>query len=233
MIATKKTKIAIIDNSIDPSVYKPIEHWSAYLKAEWEAFRAPRHEFPDLKKGFTHVILTGSESSILEREKWVDEEVAVVKEAFQINLPILGSCYGHQLLALSLAGTAHVRRCQEPEIGWIPIEIRVANRLLGKKGRAFSFSLHFDEVVGLSEPFLVLASTARCPIQAFGYKGKNIWGIQIHPEINPPAAQDLMKSFLNLNPRVRPLYEKALGCEPKDSGLIHRVVREFLAYRFR
>jgi len=226
-------KIAIIDNSMDPSVYRPIEHWSAYLKAEWEAFRAPRHKFPPLNKEFTHIILTGSEASILEREKWVEEEMEFVREAFQKNLSILGSCYGHQLLALALARTASARRCREPEIGWIPIDIHRTNRLLGKKGRAFSFSLHFDEVVGFSDPFLVLASTAICPVQAFGYKGKNIWGLQIHPEIDPPSARELMKSLLSLDPKARPLYEKALGCEAQDSGLIHRVVDKFLTFGFQ
>jgi hypothetical protein len=64
-------EIAVIDNSIDPSVYHPIRHWQSYLKRKWQAFRAPQGFFPNLEKDYSHLILTGSEASILEREDWV------------------------------------------------------------------------------------------------------------------------------------------------------------------
>lgn len=70
-------KIAIIDNSLDSSLYNPVAHWSSHLQCDWEAFKAKESQFPDLKKGFTHVILTGSEASIIEKERWVEEEVTV------------------------------------------------------------------------------------------------------------------------------------------------------------
>jgi len=224
----RRPRIAIVDNSIDPTLYNPVEHWSPYLSGEWEAFRAPQFLLPDLRRGYSHLILTGSEASILDREPWVDEEAEFIRDAFQKGLSILGSCYGHQLLALALAGPSHVRRCREPEIGWIPIDVQTDTPLLGQPGRAFSFSLHYDEVVNLAEPFAVLASTAICPIQAFGYSGKNIWGLQIHPEINVAAARVLMKNLLPLNAEIRPLYEKALASEPRDSGLIVKIVEAFL-----
>jgi GMP synthase-like glutamine amidotransferase len=229
MSAVRGPKVAIVDNSIDPTLYQPVEHWSAHLGVEWEAFRAPEFLLPDLGKGYTHLILTGSEASVLEREKWVDEEVEFIRDAFRNGLSILGSCYGHQLLALALAGPSHVRRCREPEIGWIPVDVQKNTPLLGRPGRAYSFSLHFDEVTSLADPFVTLAATAICPIQAFGYKGKNIWGLQIHPEIDVPAARALMEDLLPVNPKVRPLYEKALASEPRDSGLIVRIVKTFLA----
>ena len=62
-------RVAIIDNSIDPTVYKPIDHWRTFLGVSWEAFRAVQGCFPDLDQGYTHIILTGSESSILDRAK--------------------------------------------------------------------------------------------------------------------------------------------------------------------
>ena len=78
-------KVAIVDNSIDSSIYNPIIHWKSYLKVEWEAFKAIKSHFPDLKKGYTHLILTGSEASILEREKWVNEEVELIQEAAAVT----------------------------------------------------------------------------------------------------------------------------------------------------
>lgn len=223
-----KIKVAIIDNSINPDVYTPVEHWANFLDAEWQAFRAPDNHFPRFKQGFTHVILTGSEASILERDGWVWEEVELVQEALTRGLNILGSCYGHQLLALALRGPAHVRRSPEPEIGWIPVEINGKADLLGQKAIAYTFSSHFDEVVELDNSFGILASTRLCPIQAFELKGRQVWGIQPHPEINIPAAQKFLKSLVNLKFRSWPLFERALESTPRDSGLIFPVLKRFL-----
>lgn len=90
-----KMKIAIIDNAMDPSVYNPTRHWRSHLIWEWKAFRAPQGLFPNLKEGYTHLILTGSEVSILKRDTWVWKEVRLVQKALGQRLPILGSCYGH------------------------------------------------------------------------------------------------------------------------------------------
>lgn len=225
-----KFKVAIVDNSIYPEIYKPIEHWAQYLEGvEWEAFYAPDRRLPGLKT-YSHIILTGSEASILEREPWVDHEVEFVRQAFHEGFSILGSCYGHQLLVLSLAGPAYVGRSREPEIGWIPIDITMESPLLGPKGTAYTFSVHFDEVRNLKEPFMVLASTDISPIQAFGMKGRNIWGLQIHPEIDVKSARELLRDFGSVFPLVRPLYEKALASDPRDSRLIFKIVSEFLAH---
>jgi GMP synthase-like glutamine amidotransferase len=222
-------KVAIIDNSINPEVYKPVEHWDAFLGAPWESFRALEGRFPHLGAGFTHIILTGSEASIVEREPWVDEEVRFVRGALQHGLPILGSCYGHQLLALVLRGPDRVRRCLRPEIGWIPIQIRQESELLGEQGTAHSFSSHFDEVIGLDREFRVLASTPACAVQAFELRRRPVWGIQFHPEIDIPAAREFLAGILRRTPANAGLFEEALARPPRDSGLIRNIVRGFLA----
>ena len=162
----KDILVAIVDNSIAPSVYKPVEHWAAFLGVPFASFRAAEGRLPDLGKEFTHVILTGSEASILEREPWVGAEVEFVREALKTDIPILGSCYGHQLLALAMRGPAHVRRALRPEVGWFPIEIRTESGLLGEGGTVYAFSSHFDEVSELDGDFRVLASTPGCAVQA-------------------------------------------------------------------
>jgi GMP synthase-like glutamine amidotransferase len=227
-VEKKEVKVAIIDNSIDSSIYNPIEHWKAYIKVPWDSFKAKRSVFPDLKNGYTHLLLTGSEASILERENWMYEEVEVIQEAVEKGLPILGSCYGHQLLALTLAGPSHLRRCILPEVGWIPIQIKEESELLGKKRRVFSFSVHFDEVVNLDDSFLVIASSKHCEIQAFQFKKRPVWGIQIHPEINVTAAKELLRKLASLGLETYTFYEGALRSKPRDSGLIHDIVRQFL-----
>ncbi len=227
-MARKEVKVAILDNSIDSSIYNPVEHWSQYLNVRWDSFKATKSHFPDLDKGYTHLVLTGSEASILERANWVYEEVEVIQEAMERGIRIIGSCYGHQLLALALLGPFHVRRCVQPEVGWISIDIKRESELLGKKRRAFSFSVHFDEVVNLTDAFRILASTRDCKIQAFQMKKRPVWGIQIHPEIDAAHARELLNKLIALKLETTDLFKEALSQKPRDSGLIRKILKCFL-----
>lgn len=219
-------RIAVIDNSLDHSVYNPTRHWKICLKREFDVFNATEKHFPDVKD-FTHIILTGSEASILEREEWAEEEIRLIKDAKERNVALLGSCYGHQLLAVALAGNQHVRRCTHPEIGWITIKINGTDGFLGKKHSGSCFSSHLDEVVDLPGNFLILAFSDHCPIQAFRMSDKPIWGLQIHPEINVIEAQKYLKSRVRNKHEPLKLFQKALNSYPKDSGLIRYVIRNF------
>jgi len=225
---SSEVKVAIVDNAVDHGLYTPVRHWAAYLDVPWEAFRARDGRLPSPGDGFSHIILTGSEASILDREPWVYQEVLFVREATEKGLAILGSCYGHQLLALSLCGPASVRRCPQPEIGWIPIDVLETSEFLGEAGTAYSFSLHYDEVADTHGQFTVLASTPACPVQAMSRLGRRTWGLQIHPEIDIQTGRRFLRDSIGLDPRRTPLYEAALKMEPRDSGLIRGIVRYFL-----
>src|SRR5512137_3040779 len=118
MTAPSRPSVAIVDNSVDPAVYRPVDHWNQFLGAPAEAFVAREGGLPD-PGAFSHYILTGSESTILERPGWALAEAEMAREAVARGAVVLGSCWGHQLLAFALAGEAHVRRAARPEIGWI------------------------------------------------------------------------------------------------------------------
>ena len=222
----KDQRIAVIDNSLDHSIYNPIQHWKICLEREFDVFKAIEGEFPDVKD-FTHIILTGSEASILERKEWAEEEISLIKEAKEKDVFLLGSCYGHQLLAVALAGSQHVQRCAHPEIGWIGIRINGIDGFLGEKRLAYCFSSHLDEVIDLPDNFLILASSDQCSVQAFRMSDEPVWGLQIHPEINVIEAQKYLKSRVRERHEPLELFQKALDSYPRDSGLIHQVTRNF------
>lgn len=224
---SQSRKVAIIDNSIDPVLYRPIEHWNRYLPVEADAFTAREGRFPD-PGAYTHMILTGSEASILEREDWVEEEAAVVREAVRNGASVLGSCWGHQLLAFALAGPSHVRRCARPEIGWIPVRVVRGNDLLGPPGEFFTFSVHYDEVRDLPGSFEVLASSDPCPVQAFRVRGKPVWGLQCHPEVDIATGVRFLEDLIDRGFKGREALLEALSSLPRDSGFISRIVRAFL-----
>jgi GMP synthase-like glutamine amidotransferase len=223
--------VAIVDNAIEPALYRPVEHWSRLLEVPWRAFTAREGRFPGPAE-FSHLILTGSEASILEREPWVDAEAALVREAVAAGTAVLGSCWGHQLIAFALAGEGRVRRAARPEIGWIPIRLERSSRLLGPAGpTAFAFSSHFDEVFGLGESFEVLASSEGCAIQAFRVAGRPVWGLQFHPEIDIKTGRRFIRDLLGCGFKGRDALLEAERQTPRDSGLITRIVGAFLDSR--
>jgi GMP synthase-like glutamine amidotransferase len=224
---TRAVRLAIVDNSIVPEIYRPVEHWGPYLGMPWDAFVAREGRFPDVED-YTHIILTGSEASILDREAWVDEEAEFVRRAVAGGSAVLGSCWGHQLIAFALAGEAHIRCLPRPEIGWIPLRVDKASDLLGPAGRPYTFSVHYDEVRDLPRAFEVLASTEACPVQAFKLAGKPVWGLQCHPEVDIPTGLKFLRDLVERNFKGRDSLLEALREPPRDSGLIHRIVRTFL-----
>jgi GMP synthase-like glutamine amidotransferase len=220
-------RVAIVDNSIDPGIYRPVEHWSRHLSVPWDAFVAREGRFPD-PAAYSHIILTGSEASILERDPWAAAEADFVREAVAGGTAVLGSCWGHQLLGFALAGESHVRRCARPEIGWIPIRVGQECEILGPAGTPYTFSVHYDEVRDLPASFEILASTDACPIQAFRFEGKPVWGLQCHPEMDVPTGLRFLHDLVECGFKDRDSLLEALRTPPRDSGLIRRIVRTFL-----
>jgi len=228
MTDTKRIAVAIVDNSVIPEIYRPVEHWSRHLDGPWQAFTAREGSLPD-PAAFSHIILTGSEASILEREPWVDAEAVLVREAVAAGTAVLGSCWGHQLMAFALAGDRHVRRAAQPEIGWIPIRLERSSALLGPAGTtAFTFSSHYDEVFDLPAGFEVLASSEVCAVQAFRVGDKPVWGLQCHPEIDVPTGQRFIRDLIGCGFKGREVLLEAQAQPPRDSGIISGLVRAFL-----
>lgn len=228
MADTKRIAVAIVDNSVIPEIYRPVEHWSRHLDVPWQSFTAREGSLPD-PAAFSHIILTGSEASILEREPWVDAEAVLVREAVAAGTAVLGSCWGHQLIAFALAGSGHVRRAARPEIGWIPIRLERSSALLGPAGAtAFTFSSHYDEVFDLPAGFEVLASSEACAVQAFRVGEKPVWGLQCHPEIDVPTGQRFIRDLIGCGFKGREVLLEAQAQPPRDSGIIAGIVRAFL-----
>lgn len=226
-------KLAIIDNAVDHGLYRPVEHWARYLPGGWAAFEAPAGVFPEIDD-FSHFILTGSESSVVDRQKWAESEAGFIREAVGRGRAVLGSCWGAQLLAYALAGPDVVRRALGPEIGWIKLDIAgPADGLFDGRREAWVFSSHYDEIVGLSpDRFDITSSSGICAVQSFRLKGCPVWGLQCHPEIDAPTAIDFLRALVERDgKRGREENRAALASVPRDSGLIFDVVRGFLAAR--
>jgi GMP synthase (glutamine-hydrolysing) len=99
-----------------------------------------------------------------------------------LELPILGLCYGHQLIAQMVGGKVEPADQREYGIAYVTVDKPVGVlKGLGKKEKVWMS--HGDTVFTVPTEFEVLAHTENCPVAAFRHKEKPIYGLQWHPEV--------------------------------------------------
>lgn len=135
-------------------------------------------------KDLMGVVITGSHAMVTQREVWSTALAGWLREAADYGLPLLGICYGHQLLASAFGGLVDYHPKGE-EIGTTPIRLTEAgrkDRLLGILPPVFlGHVAHAQTVLKLPPKAVVLAQNEFEPHHAFVLK-ERIWGVQFHPE---------------------------------------------------
>jgi len=139
------------------------------------------------------IILSGSPSSVLAKEApRCDSSI------FSLNIPILGICYGLQLMTLILGGK--VERGEKREFGSATIKILKENALfwnlpLDKPLKVWMS--HGDRVIQLPPGFKLLATSENSPVAAMGDEKRQLWGVQFHPEVvHTPRGKKIFRNFL-------------------------------------
>lgn len=128
-------------------------------------------------EGYDALVILGSKCAVYDLEgvsTWFDHEVALVAEAERRGVPVLGICFGAQVLCHFFGGV--VSRAEESEIGWF--DVAVANDVALPSGPWFEF--HFDRCE-LPNDAQVWA-TSPLAVQAFAI-GRHV-GVQFHPELD-------------------------------------------------
>lgn len=132
------------------------------------------------------LIVTGSPAYVTDLEPWNDIAAAYLRDAHEREIPILGVCYGHQLLAWAFGGEVgfhpHGR-----EIGSVAVqttEAAAADRLFAALPTRFMAQVsHQQSVLGLPAAATLLAWNDFEPHHAFRL-GQTSWGVQFHPEFD-------------------------------------------------
>ncbi len=221
-------QILVLDNAIHPEIYKPFDHWRRAFGDAVPMTRVPLHESPPPLEGFSHLIVSGSEASIVDDEPWVPRQMALIREAADRRLAILGSCHGHQMVALALGG--EVGRAAVPEMGWYALDADPDDPMFHGAARPiWAFASHFDEVTRVPDGFRVTARTGDCRIHGFRHPERPIWGVQAHPEIDPPTGARLIDAFFAIEPAK--CAAVSVRRPERDSLWIRDLAHEFLAAR--
>ncbi|MDX6687322.1 MAG: hypothetical protein QOF86_3450, partial [Baekduia sp.] len=137
------------------------------------------------------LILSGGPASV-----YADGAPKLDPELLELGIPVLGICYGMQLLALKLGGK--VEGAEVGEFGRSQLTVRESGTLLaGLPLEQSCWMSHRDTVFEAPEGFTALASSTASPVAAFESTERGIYGIQFHPEVvHTPYGTDVLKRFL-------------------------------------
>lgn len=137
------------------------------------------------------IIFTGGPNSV-----YLKDSPMCNKEIFELGIPILGICYGMQLMTYMLGG--NVEKADKREYGTLPVKID-NNSLLFKEIPSTNDCLmsHTDFVSEVPNGFEVIATSQSCPTAAMQNVEKKFYGIQFHPEVNNTVnGTNIIKNFL-------------------------------------
>lgn len=186
-------RILVIDNNIEPRCWgsSDITRFAAGAAGtHWSVRRGPQEDLPRSPAIFDRLIVSGSLTSVLEKAPWISKQEEFIRGWLDTGKPLLGICYGHQLIGRILGGESRVRRREPGEFGWSEIRLVGKSRLLeGLPERFHSFSSHYDEVVTAPAPMRLTAESEACPVQAMEMTDRPVFSVQFHPEKEPDEAE--------------------------------------------
>ncbi len=139
----------------------------------------------------TGIIFSGGPASVYE-EGAPHSDPAI----FELGVPVLGICYGHQLMGLQLG--AQVEHAERREYGHAQLSVQDPGKLFAGLGDDLPCWMSHGDTVAVPPPgFRVLATTASTPVAAMADDARKLYGVQFHPEVaHTPFGKDLLRNFV-------------------------------------
>lgn len=197
---------------------------------------------PSSPEGFDAVLVTGSPLSATQPVPWMLAAAEFMRTAAAQEIPVLGVCFGHQLLSLAHGGQV-IRNPRGREIGTVEVTLTPEGQrdylFEGLPPTLSVQATHEDEVPSLPEGATLLATNPLSPIQAMAI-GPHLRGVQFHPELGADAMRSVIlaraeKLEAEARARNHPPGEKVpqllAALRPTPFGA--RVLNNFLAHAAR
>ena len=207
-------------------------HWirvAAGLEADEAVAVDIESEAPPSTEGFAGAIVTGSAAMVSHRHDWSERAADWLRESARAGLPLLGICYGHQLLAHALGGRVDDHP-QGREMGTIDVEVlpgAAGDPLFdGLPDRFAAHATHLQTVLEPPPGATVLARSAHDACQAFRW-GDRAWGVQFHPEFSATHMRgyvDARRDALLAEGRDPRALSRTITATPRARGLLRRFV---------
>lgn len=182
---------------------------------------------------FRAAVISGSWSMVTDREDWSERTALWAKEMILAGVPMLGVCYGHQLMAYALGGEVNYHP-QGSEVGQIPVTLNAAAKYdsaLGElPGKFDTFLSHEQSVLTLPAGATVLGASSHDPHQIIRYSPTAL-SVQFHPEFTAAVMNKIITS------RSERVAMKGKDCEallaqvtdtPESRSILQRFVKTYL-----
>jgi len=178
--------------------------------------------------GFDAVFVTGSFHAVHDREPFTERAMDWLREAAHEDVPVLGICFGHQLMATALGGASN-RNPRGREIGMRLVErLEDDSMFEGLPGLLYVYATHLDAVLAVPPGATVLARNDNADAQALRYGGR-LRSVQWHPEFDA----EILRAYIRdrreaIDAERGPGSAEALAraVEPIDTG--ERLLRNFV-----
>jgi GMP synthase (glutamine-hydrolysing) len=181
--------------------------------------------------GFSAVIITGSAAMVTDRHGWSERSAAWLAQVAHAGLPLLGICYGHQLLAHALGGEVGDNP-NGREMGTVEIVLHEQASedvlLSGLPPRFFAQATHLQSVLQPPAGATVLARNDHDACHAFRW-GQSVWGVQFHPEFSTTHMRGYIRARWDVL-REEGRDPRRLEASVRATPLARQVLRRFVRY---
>lgn len=186
-----------------------LQHWDPRVQGDW----------PSLEE-IAGVVVTGSPAMVTDRAEWSERTAAWLKTLVEREVPVLGICYGHQLLAHALGGQVGPHPAGI-EIGTVEVQSLPAaenDPLFAPLPRTFRAQVvHEQTVVQLPAEAVALAHNGHEPHHAFRV-GPCAWGIQFHPEFSAEIMRDYLSQVGCADHATEPFLQAQAAVTPTPAS---------------
>lgn len=165
----------------------------AGLDASYVFFDILGGDLPDSVTACDGWMVTGSKFGVYEDHDWIAPLKSFIRESYTNTVPMVGICFGHQIIASALGGTV-----EKTDIGFLcgNNDYQLTEPLAFTNAAENNFTIqamHQDQVTTLGEAARVLAKSAQCPNAALAY-GDTVLSFQGHPEFSARYSRDLIET---------------------------------------
>ncbi|HEX9024215.1 MAG TPA: glutamine-hydrolyzing GMP synthase, partial [Geobacteraceae bacterium] len=164
------------------------------------------------------IILSGGPSSVYDKD-------APLSDAgiFDLKVPILGICYGMQLMTQQLGG--RVERSKKREYGRASLALDdVSDLFAGFADKTEVWMSHGDRIEEMPPGFVTIAHTEHCPTAAMKDEKRLLFGVQFHPEVvHTPRGEEMLGNFLFNACKCRPVWTMANFIETEVAAIRRKV----------